>query len=352
MSELFVNARFLTQNLVGVQRVATEVSKRIKVLRPKTRFLTPKGVLFPELAEFLGAEVVGNRTGHLWEQLELPRYARHGTLLGMTNTGPLFHPRQVVILHDASPFAVPEAYSLAFRSWYRILFTTLGRTARQIITDSHFSERELTRYARIPVGKQQVVYLGKEHVLEHMSDPGILTRHGLTGPYLLAVGSNSPHKNFARLLGALALLGETPFRIVIAGGSNTRVHGEGLKLPKSVTHVGYVSDGELRALYENATGFIHPAYYEGFGIPPLEAMTLGCPVLVSNAASLPEVCGDAALYFDPYSETDIAGKIGQFMQDTTLQARLREAGQKQAERFSWDRCTSEVLSLTEQALEL
>lgn len=352
MSHLFVNARFLTQNLVGVQRVATEVSKRIKILRPDTRFLTPAGVLFPELAEVLGAEVVGSRKGHLWEQLELPRYTRGGGLLGMTNTGPLFHPRQVVILHDASPFAVPEAYSRAFRAWYSVLFTTLGRTAKRVITDSHFSERELTRYAHIPQGKQRVVYLGKEHVFEHSSDPTILARHGLTGPYLLAVGSNSPHKNFARLLGALSLLGETPFRVVIAGGSNARVHGEGLKLPASVTHVGYVSDGELRALYENATGFIHPAYYEGFGIPPLEAMALGCPVLVSNAASLPEVCGDAALYFDPYSEADIAGKIGQFMQDTTLQARLREAGRQQAERFSWDRCTREVLSLTEQALEL
>jgi glycosyltransferase involved in cell wall biosynthesis len=352
MSQLFVNARFLTQNLVGVQRTATEVAKRLKVLRPETRFLTPEGVLFPELAAVLEAEVVGKHTGHLWEQLELPRLTRGSGLLSLTNTGPIFHPQQVVILHDASPFAVPEAYSLAFRSWYRVLFAGLKHRAKGLITVSEFSRRELERYCGIPRARLEVVGNGREHVFSAEADMGILNQHDLKGPYLLAVGSNSPHKNFARLLGALTRLGETPFRVVIAGGSNARVHGEGLVLPKSVTHVGYVSDGELRALYEHATAFIHPAYYEGFGIPPLEAMTLGCPVLVSNAASLPEVCGVAALYFDPFSETDIAGKIAELMQDTDLQTRLRAAGKVQAARFSWDHCAHKVLRITESTLEL
>jgi len=140
--------------------------------------------------------------------------------------------------------------------------------------------------------------------------------------------------------------------VVIAGGSNPRVHAATGALPESVRHVGYISDGELRALYEGAAGFVHPAYYEGFGIPPLEAMTLGCPVIVSNAASLPEVCGDAALYFDPFSEGDIADKIQTFMQDEALQTRLRAAGCAQAERFSWARTTLEVLDFTEHALQL
>lgn len=353
MRPLAVNARFLTQEVTGVQRYAVEISKRLKLLRPETRFFTPKGIKHEALAQQLGAEVVGRLSGHAWEQLELPRLARGSGLLGLCNTGPLAHPRQVVTLHDAAAFAVPEAYSRAFRSWYQVLFRGLGRGARGILTSSEFSRRELRRYAGIPERKLEVVYLGREHGLEISSDPGILDRHGLRSrPFLLAVGSSSPHKNFGRLVRALELLGETDFSVVIAGGSNPRVHAATGALPESVKHVGYVSDGELRALYEGAAGFVHPAYYEGFGIPPLEAMTLGCPVLVSNAASLPEVCGDAALYFDPFNEADIADKIQTFMRDTALQTRLRAAGSAQAERFSWDLTTREVLTFTEHALRL
>ena len=349
---LFVNARFLTQDVVGVQRYAIEICKRLKVLRPDARFLTPRGVKYPELAEQLGAEVVGRLTGHAWEQGELLARTRGGALLSLCNTGPVAHPRQVVTLHDASPFAVPEAYSRAFRSWYRVLFTGFGRTARVILTSSHFSKLELMRHMKISEHKLKVVYLGREHVLEVRSDLGILDKHALhQRPFLLAVGSSSPHKNFGALVRALEKLGETTFRVIIAGGSNPKVHAAAGTLPESVTHVGYVSDGELRALYEHAAGFVHPAYYEGFGIPPLEAMTLGCPVVVSNAASLPEVCGDAALYFDPFNEDDIADKIQMFMQDEGLQTRLRTLGAAQAERFSWDKAAREVLEFTEHALE-
>lgn len=353
MTQLFVNARFLTQDIVGVQRYATEISKRLKVLRPDTRFLTPRGVKHPELAAQLGAETVGRSSGHVWEQGELLARTRSGALLSLCNTGPLAHPRQVVTLHDASPFAVPEAYSRAFRSWYYVLFKGFGRTARAILTSSHFSKLELVRRMRIPEHKLKVVYLGREHLLEVRSDLSILDKHALRQrPFLLAVGSSSPHKNFGALVRALEKLGETSFGVVIAGGSNPRVHATAGTLPENVTHVGYVSDGELRALYEHAAGFVHPAYYEGFGIPPLEAMTLGCPVLVSNAASLPEVCGDAALYFDPFNEDDIAAKIQTFMQDKDLQTRLRTLGTAQAEHFSWDGAARDVLGFAAHALSL
>ena len=351
MTQLFVNARFLTQDTTGVQRYAVEVSKRLKVLRPDARFLTPRGVKHPELEAQLGAETVGRSSGHGWEQGELLAYTRSGALLSLCNTGPLAHPRQVVTLHDASPFAVPEAYSRAFRSWYRVVFAGLKRTARGLITVSHFSQRELGRYCGVRPERLEVIYEGAEHIFAALADPGILDKHALYDrPFLLAVGSSSPHKNFGTLVRALEKLGETSFEVVIAGGSNPRVHATAGTLPDNVTHVGYVSDGELRALYEHAAGFVHPAYYEGFGIPPLEAMTLGCPVLVSNAASLPEVCGDAALYFDPFNEDDIAAKIQTFMQDEGLQTRLRTLGAAQAERFSWDTAAREVLSFTERAL--
>ncbi len=334
-----------------MQRYATEISKRLKDARPDVRFLTPKGVKHGALAEQLGAEVVGRLSGHAWEQLELPLLTRGGPLLSLCNTGPLAHPRQVVTLHDAAAFAVPEAYSAAFRALYRVIFTGLKHTARGLLTVSQFSQRELGRYCGLRPERVQVVYEGREHIFAAPADPGILARHNLLErPFLLAVGSSSPHKNFGTLVRALELLRETDFGVVIAGGSNPRVHAATGTLPEGVTHVGFVSDGELRALYEHAAGFVHPAYYEGFGIPPLEAMTLGCPVLVSNAASLPEICGDAALYFDPFSEADLADKIQTFMQDSSLQTRLRRAGRAQAERFSWESTTCEVLDFAERVL--
>jgi glycosyltransferase involved in cell wall biosynthesis len=350
MPPLFVNARFLTQPITGVQRYAAELARRFKRARPQVRFLTPKNVLHDDLAAELGAEVVGRLTGHAWEQLELPLYTRGGGLLSLCNTGPLVKRHHVVTLHDAAAFAVPEAYALAFRSWYKVLFVGLGRTARGILTDSRFSAAELQHYAHIPKHKLFVSYLGKEHLFDTPPDLGVLARHELRRPFLLAVSSSSPHKNFGVVVRALEKLGETPFDTVIAGGTNANVHARTGPLPASIKHVGYVTDGELRALYERASAFIHPAYYEGFGLPPLEAMALGCPVIVSNAASLPEVCGDAALYFDPHDPSALADKIQQLMQDAPLQARLRHEGPVQAARFSWERCADEVLGFAERAL--
>jgi len=348
---LFVNARFLTQTVTGVQRYGIEVSRELKRLRPEVRFLAPKNVLHHGLAEELGAEVKGRLTGHAWEQVELPRLTRGGALLSLCNTGPLLKREQVVTFHDANVFAVPEAYSLAFQGLYRLLFFGLKHTAKGLVTVSEFSRRELGRYCGIPESRLEVIPEGKEHVFAAEADEGILIKHALTGrPFLLAVSSQSPHKNFGAVVKALQILGETDFGVVIAGGTNPRVHARTGALPGSVKHVGYVSDGELRALYEHAAGFVHPAYYEGFGIPPLEAMALGCPVVVSKAASLPEVCGNAALYFDPHNPADIADKIQRLMGDDALRRTLRCKGLERAERFSWTTCAAEVLAFAESKL--
>lgn len=349
---LFVNARFLTQATTGVQRVGIEISRQLKALHPEVHFLTPNAVVQEEIADELGAEIVGRFKGHLWEQLELPRYAR-GPLLSLCNAGPVAHRRHLVTLHDAAVYAVPEAYSLSFRLWYKRMFAGLSRRAKAIATVSRFSQAELAKHVGVAAAESFVIYNAAEHVLRAAADEGILTQHALHGkPYLLAVGSSSPHKNYGRLLRALARLGAPDFQVVLAGGANPRVHVQGGELPAGVTHVGYVSDGELRALFEHAAGFVHPAYYEGFGIPPLEAMTFGCPVLAADAASLPEVCGDAALYFDPFDEAAIAAKVQQFMADDALRQRLKEAGYLQVQKFHWQRAALEVLGVAQARLGL
>jgi glycosyltransferase involved in cell wall biosynthesis len=162
---------------------------------------------------------------------------------------------------------------------------------------------------------------------------------------MLMVASQSRHKNLARAVQAIKKV-KTYIKFVMVGGSfGTVFQDAGLdELPLNIQHLGYVSDEELKALYENALGFILPSLYEGFGLPVLEAMVCGCPVLCANAASLPEVGGDAVRYFDPANVEDIAGAIQQFLDDPAMQKDLREKGLQQFPRFSWEQASRQTFN--------
>jgi glycosyltransferase involved in cell wall biosynthesis len=220
-----------------------------------------------------------------------------------------------------------------------------------VLTDSEFSKSELVRYARIPAEKIQVIPLGCEHIRRCEPECGILTRLGLhSRGYILAVGSQSPHKNFRTLAEALEYLPDPKLNCVVVGASNPRVfdHPSTMLAPK-LTIAGYLPDGELRALYEHAACFVYPSLYEGFGLPPLEAMNCGCPVVVSRAASLPEVCGSAAIYCDARSPASVAESIQQVVSDRALQDQLRDLGRQRALKFSWLESARALLGLIEEA---
>jgi glycosyltransferase involved in cell wall biosynthesis len=292
---------------------------------------------------------IGRLGGHGWEQLEFPMYARGRLLLNLCNTAPLVG-QTVVTIHDASVFAVPEAYSLGFRAWYRTVLPIIGRRALWVVTDSRFSRGELSRRAGIPLEKMHVLPLGGEHILEAPSDPAILARIPVEpGRYILAVGSRSPHKNFGAVTGAVSRLGSEGLPLVVAGGINPRVFaGSRAKIEGAFHAAGYVTDGELRALYENATCFVYPSLYEGFGLPPLEAMVCGCPAVVAHAASLPEVCADAVLYCDPHDPEDIARKIRRLIEDPALGDELRRRGIERAGGFTWGRASEALIHIIDQ----
>ena len=356
--KLIINGRFLTQQLTGVQRYALELVRALDGLIEKgdpavqnlsVSLLTPPKAKRVPLAH-IPIVPVGQLRGHAWEQLELPRYARGSFLLNLCNTAPVSKTRQMVTIHDAAVYGFPQAFSRNFRTLYKTLLPTISRTTAHVLTVSAFSKRELVRYFHVPEDKITVVYLGKEHIFATASDTRVFAKHGFGNrPFLLAVSSMSPNKNFAGIVRALEHLPNPTFDVVIAGGTNPSVFSQcGGDLPGNVKHLGYVSEGELRALYERAMGFVYPSFYEGFGLPPLEAMACGCPVIVSNAASLPEVCGNAVLYCDPHSPQAIADKIERLVGDETLRNNLRQRGLARAKRFSWDKCARETLAVIER----
>ena len=358
---VFINGRFLTQTTTGVQRYARELVRTFDELAESHdphvqnlsfELLAPNGPLEPVPTRHIPLKQVGRLSGHAWEQLELPLFARGSFLLNLCNTAPVSRTRQMVTIHDAAVYAAPQAYSKTFRTLYKTLLPTLSRTAQRMVTVSEFSKRELVRYCHASEDKITVIYPGKEHVFASEADIHVFAKHGFgSKPFLLVVSSLNPSKNFAGLVRALEHLKNPAFDVVIAGGANPAVFGGGAgSFPKSVTYLGYVSEGEKRALYERATGFVHPAFYEGFGLPPLEAMACGTPVIVSHAASLPEVCGDAALYCDPHSPRDIADKIERLMSDEALREDLKQKGLARAKTFSWDTCARETLAVLEQVL--
>lgn len=355
---IIINGRFLTRRLTGVERHATEVIKALdravgngrSAQRRSIALLVPSGSRHPLPLQHIAIRTVGRLRGHAWEQVELPIYAAGALLLNLCNTAPVLKRRQIVTIHDASVYARPDAYSRAFRTWYRMLTPALGRVARRVVTDSSFSLQELSRFGAVPAAKLTIIPLGADHVLDTPPDFGILQRHALgQRPFIFALSSHSPHKNLSTLARALEAQGELPYDVVIAGSGNGRVFEiDRVTWPDAVRDVGYVSDGELRALYQHAACFVFPSLYEGFGLPPLEAMACGCPVIVAKAASLPEVCGDAALYFEPHRPDELGRRLAEVMAGDALRRDLRMRGLRRARLFGWNATAHALLALVDE----
>lgn len=356
---VFLNGRFFSQVVTGVQRYAHEMVRALDDelvqqghdgARRDLVLLVPPGLSHPPSFALIKVREVGLLRGQLWEQVELAYHARGEILVSLANLAPLLKHRQLVTIHDASTFAVPEAYTPWFGSWYRFALPELGRNAALIATVSHFSKAELEHRARIPSAKIRVVYPSGEHIQSAPADASILHRLGLGHrPFALAVASRSRHKNLLGIIRALELLDDPHFDMVVVGGRNARVFGgTDEQLTDRVKHAGYVRNAELRTLYEHASCFVYPSRYEGFGLPPVEAMSCGCPVIASRAASLREVCGDAALYCDPDDPHDIATQIALVMGDPSIRAQLRSRGLERARCFTWRGAARALLALIDE----
>lgn len=316
--KLFVNGRFLSQPLTGVQRYAAEMVSMIDQILgttavPPALRLAEWTLVAPPDADLsklslrhINARIVGRRSGHVWDQTDLLQAARRGTLLSLANSGPVLHPSQLVVLHDAGVFHRPEFFSWSYRTAHRSLGHLLARNA-QIATVSNFSQRELASALGIPPGAIPVFNNSADHFARTVPDPGALTRIGLMPHrYFLLVGSMKKSKNVGIAVQAAHDLNRSDIPTVIVGDNNPKVFAQNVvSNDQNVIVAGRLRDEEIAALYANAAAFIFPSLYEGFGVPPLEAMAFGCPVIASTADAVREICGDAATYFDPFSADEL-----------------------------------------------
>ena len=350
---VYVNARFLTEPVTGLQRWGREILHELDGMladgeidadRWRWVLLTPEQPAEPLETGSLVLHARGPLRSHLWEQLTLPRLAK-GPLLNLKNTAPVRHPCMAMMIHDMQVFATPDTYSKRFVRWYRWVLPRATRRARAVMTLSRFSAGEIERYLGVAQDRIEVIRAGADHLQRVAPDPTVLERAGLrAGGYLLGVSSPNPNKNFAGVIRAMAdpRLEGVPFAVV--GHRDPRIFRAAgpPELLERATWLGRVSDAELLTLYGNARALIYPSFYEGLGLPPLEAMSAGCPVICSRSTALPEACGDAALYCDPADPADLAERIAELLGDDALAAELERKGRAQAASFSWRSCARRV----------
>ena len=347
---IVVNARFLTQRLTGVQRFAYELSLCLKnMLEEEVEFLAPRNILQKEMAERLGAKSIGKMSGYAWEQIELPLYLRrHGkpTLLNLCNLAPLLYKNNCVALHDITWTRYPQTYSKAFCKVYDFLIPRLCKRAKQIITVSEFSKKEISSYYRIPKENIDVVYNAVGNAFHPIADENLRKER-----YFLAVSSLKAHKNFITVLQAFEeLLKHVPdVRLHIIGDCIDKnfqtIDIEKYEQNNAVKFLGRVSDEDLVKYYSNALGFIFPSLYEGFGIPVLEAQACECPVISSASASMPEVLGDSALFCEPMDVYGFAGQMLRLVEDDSVRLSLIEKGKRNVKRFSWEDSAKKLMEI-------
>ena len=280
-------------------------------------------------------------------------------------TAPPFCPCPVVVsIHDLSFEHLPQTFNRRSRTQLRLTVRHSAKRAARILCLSEHTRCDIIETYRVNASRVAAIPLAAPEHFSPVEDYRELQRvrhnYGIDGEYILSVGSIQPRKNLARLIRAYALLrGDGPTdklpKLVLAGKC-AWLYDETLRtldqtgLKEAVVLTGYVPEADLPALYSGALCFVYPSYFEGFGLPPLEAMKCGAPVIVGNRTSLPEVVGDAALLVDPYDIEAIAAAISRVIKDSKLREQLSLRGRERATAFSWRETARQTLKIYEQVV--
>ena len=323
-SQVVINGRFLARRVTGVERYGREI---LRCIGDGSQM---------ETTRWQGWK------GHAWEQFILPTRLDQGSVLwSPANTGPLLVRRQALTIHDLSPLEHPEWFHTSFALWYRLFLPILARRVQRVFTPSEYVKEKVSR--RFGIRNLTITPNGVDHSLFH---PGAKQRQfDLPPSYVMFAGTLEPRKNLGRLLHAWKAIKdefrETWLMIVGVRGSVFKT----MPVPREMERVrflGYVEDETLAGLYADASLFILPSQDEGFGLPALEAMASGTPVIVSDGGALPEVVGDAGMISCLSDRNALRNTLSACLSDTGLRTELRRRGLERAEKYSWQR-TAEII---------
>jgi glycosyltransferase involved in cell wall biosynthesis len=306
----------------------------------------------------------------LYEQIAIPQIIKNEKIElfhAPSFVVPLYFPCTTVItLHDLIHVKYAREYSSFVKGYYALVVRHALRRAAKIVTDSESSSLDIQEWAKVDKNRIAVIPLAAEASYkmkcEHEEMRQAKCKFGVNEKYILYNGSRKSNKNVPSLIKAFIKLRNEKrmnHRLVISGERNDAVLKADLRLIREIRngetlkgeiiYTGYVSDEELALLYSGADLFAFPSFYEGFGLPVLEAMACGCPVVTSRVSSLPEVCGDAARYVDPYDVNSIADGIYSVSNEESLRRNLIQKGLDRAKLFSWEKCARETLAVYEEA---
>lgn len=369
MTRFTLNGRFLVQNVTGVQRVAREALMQFDRLAaageiPAPRLLLPaKGeIIAPPDLKAIKPERVGRLPSHAWEQLELPFYAGSEPLLCLGNTAPalsLLWPgrRVVTMVHDLSYKYFPTAYSWKFRAFYHALMPLVLRRSDHVVTVSKAEEVSIRQHYPFLAENPRLSFLQNGGIPDDRADqarqapaPGAEARE-----YGLYLGSLTKRKNAQGILqGAVDFLRSYPeMRFVVIGATGASFEEFEIDVPGDVTDRlefwGQINDAErIYAACAGARFLLFPSFYEASPLPPIEAMSFGCPVISSRIPSLTERCGDAAVYCDPDDPASILQAIRQVMDDPARWHSASEASRAWTARYSWEGQARGLIDLCEK----
>ncbi len=312
----------------------------------------------PALSSHYSYEVV--KPAKFWTQFGLPTRLFRKRDIDLFFTTSHYAPRlspvpTVISVMDLSYIHFPELFKK--RDLYKLTNWTKYSSlkAKKIITISNSSKNDIIKFYKIPAEKIEVVYPGIKEIKKSSMNK-IPAKYGVEGDFILYIGTLQPRKNVAKLIEAVSLLEDKKVQLVIIGKKGWK-YEEILEAPKKyqveerIKFLNFVPDQDLPAFYSNAICYVLPSLYEGFGLPILEAMQHGCPVLTSNISSLPEAGGDAAVYFDPYNVDDIASKIEKVMKSDGLREEMKKKGNEHVKNFSWEKSAKKVLDILEGAID-
>lgn len=346
-NKIYVNGRFLTQDITGVQRVASEVGSMLqKQYGDRLVFLCPPDIRKEGYPNSLNCLTIGKRKGIFWEQFELPIFLfknKAQILINFCNTAPIFFSKNIIVIHDMAIHYEKEWYNWKFSAYYKFLFYVNTRRAKTIITDSFFSKKEILKfYPQTRSNKIEVIYLAS-----FISENDDLPKKD----FFLAINSINPRKNINTIIKAFEKLDPTKYKLKIVGGQNKKVFGSNLEAVKpNIEYLGLVTDIELISLIKQCKSLINSSLYEGFGLPPLEAMSLKTPCILSKIEVYEELYKNVAVFFEPGEPSQLAEKIVEVSEREDYNEICKNSYELSL-NFSWEKTTAEYSRIIEKNLK-